>query len=59
MVGRRPLGDKALHASITIPVTRAMLDRLSMEAEKRGEGRTVFARQLLTIGLGMKEPEHG
>ena len=57
-MGRPNKGDTAMRGQITIPLTRADLDRLAFEADKRGERRVTFSRELLLGALTVKETEH-
>ena len=57
-MGRPNKGDTAMRGQITIPLTRADLDRLAFEADKRGEKRVTFSRDILLAGLAIKEVEH-
>lgn len=50
-------GDAAMRGWITIPLTRADLDRLAMEADKHGIKRVTFGRAMLLAGLTAKEKE--
>ena len=58
-VGRPTIGDSAMRGFITIPLARADLDRLAMEAEKNGTKRVTFGRMLLLAALAEKEKADG